>query len=181
MFTNATIDAELQQLTLYRKAAKVKPNNPELTTMRHLIGFSLLLITSISYAQIYTWKDAEGKTHYSDQAPTGAQIKKVKINAGQGTPSTAPAKQESLAEKEAAFKQRQMDKADAEKKAGEAAKDAEEKKAYCASLKGHLAGLKQSARLVEYSEDGKRKILGADARKAEIEKTEADIQKECSN
>lgn len=146
--------------------------------MRYIIGLSALLLATISFAQVYTWTDAEGKKHYSDQPPTGIVAKDAKIKTSKGVTS-APVAQESLAEKEAAFKQRRMDKEEAEKKEAEKAKEKQDKQAYCSSLKGHLAGLKQSTRLVEYDESGKKKILGTDAKQAEIAKTEKEIADNC--
>lgn len=41
--------------------------------MRALIPLILALQASLAAAQLYSWKDADGKIHYSDQPPTGAQ------------------------------------------------------------------------------------------------------------
>lgn len=150
--------------------------------MRRILGIALISLVSLAHAQVYKWVDANGKTQFSDQPQPGSKSQVVKISpsSGAGQPSAAP-KTESLAEKEAALKQRRIDKADAEAKEEEKAKRAAEVARYCSELKGQLQGVKQSRRLVRYDESGKRETLGADDRKAEIEKIEQDLQKNCQN
>lgn len=63
-----------------------------------------------------------------------------------------------------------MDKEEADKKEAEKTKEKQDKQAYCSSLKGHLAGLKQSKRLVEYDESGKKKFLGLMPNRPKLQK-----------
>ena len=44
------------------------------------ISFLCLLVSGISEAEIYQWKDAAGRTHYSDEAPENYQSEKVTPN-----------------------------------------------------------------------------------------------------
>ena len=41
--------------------------------------FTLLMLSSFAGAQIYTWTDANGKTHYSDKPPTHSQVNKASL------------------------------------------------------------------------------------------------------
>ena len=43
-----------------------------------LVGL-LLLMASVSAAEVYKWKDADGKTHISDQPPPDQQVERVQI------------------------------------------------------------------------------------------------------
>lgn len=148
--------------------------------MRRILGIALISLTALAQGQIYKWVDANGKTQFSDQPPPGSKSQPVKISPSSGPGQQgAPAKTETLAEKEAAMKQRRLDRADAEAKEEEKAKRAAETAQRCSELKGQLHALKQATRLVRYDENGKRQTLGAEDRKAEKEKLEQDIQKNC--
>lgn len=149
--------------------------------MHTIFALILISLTAFAHGQVYKWVDAQGKIQFSDQPQPGtrSQLIKVKPSTGIGQQS-APAKQESLAEKEAAMKQRRMDRAESEAKEEEKAKLAAEKDAYCSQLKGQLLGAKRAAVLANYDENGQENIMSADARKAEIEKYEQRIQKDCS-
>jgi len=51
---------------------------------------ALALVATLAHAQVYTWKDAKGVTHYSDSPPAkGQQYKAKQVDAS--TPRTSPA------------------------------------------------------------------------------------------
>lgn len=148
--------------------------------MRQVFALLLLAFAATAHAQVYKWVDANGKTQFSDQPPPGArsEVIKVKPSTGAGQPS-APGKTESLADKEAALKQRQQDQAASEAKAQAKAKREAEVAEYCNQLRGQLQGARSAGRLVKYDETGKRQSLRGDDKQAEIQRIEGELRKHC--
>ena len=67
--------------------------------MKKLTLFSaLLVLSSLAAAQVYTWKDASGKTVYSDTPPPIKTVKEVNIKVA---PAKAPTKKEPVAASDA--------------------------------------------------------------------------------
>ena len=46
--------------------------------MRAITLFILALVWTAATAQVYTWRDASGKIHYSDTPPPGVDAKKMR-------------------------------------------------------------------------------------------------------
>jgi hypothetical protein len=89
-------------------------------------------------AALYKWTDASGRVVYSDQPPPGNQ----KVETLQGPPPPAnPAANKELANKELEFKQRQLDKADAQKLADTERQSAKERQENCGLVQGQLKQL----------------------------------------
>lgn len=79
-----------------------------------VLAAGALALAGTSTAALYKWTDANGRVVYSDQPPTG----NVKVETIQGPPPPSnPNAAKELAAKEAELKKRQMDSADAAKKA----------------------------------------------------------------
>jgi len=63
---------------------------------RKFVLTTLLLSATGSFAEIYSWRDADGKVHFSDQAPAGEKSSARVVNlppdsgAAQGAGTTAP-------------------------------------------------------------------------------------------
>lgn len=62
-------------------------------SLRTLLSTVLLgLAAPVSLAQIYRWVDAEGRVHFSDQAPAGVAAETIELNTDRAAPATrAPA------------------------------------------------------------------------------------------
>jgi Domain of unknown function (DUF4124) len=55
-------------------------------------GLLVAVATSVRGAEIYTWVDAQGRTHYSERKPGGAAVRTVVVSASPPpVPVTAPA------------------------------------------------------------------------------------------
>jgi len=54
--------------------------------MRPLLLLLLALLALPAAAQVYKWKDADGKTHFGDRPPPDARTEEVKIRTYEGTP-----------------------------------------------------------------------------------------------
>jgi len=103
-----------------------------------ICALALVLTAGPAAAALYKWTDASGRVVYSDQPPTG----NLKVETLKGPPPPAnPAAVKELANKELEFKQRQLDKIDAQKLAESERLSAKEKQENCALVQGQLKQL----------------------------------------
>ena len=54
--------------------------------MRPLLLLLAAVLAFAASAQVYKWKDAEGRTHFGDRPPPDAKTEEVKIRTYEGTP-----------------------------------------------------------------------------------------------
>ncbi len=147
---------------------------------------ALIAISSPAFADIYQWKDNEGKTQYSDQPPPDRPARLVKsgttIAAAEKTTETADAKTEkkgpkSVQEQDQDFRKRKIE---AEKSAAAAAEKAEANKKSCAIAKNNLRITEEGGRTYKLDEKGERGYLDDKGLAKESASTKADISKYCS-
>ena len=144
-----------------------------------ILGLSVVLSAS---AQIYQWKDKDGRTHFSDQPPAnqpGVQVQTHKTqppatrpNAGEGNtepaaatpvPARVPARQ-----RDEEFRKRRDAAAEAEREAARA----EQREQDCQRARTQYAVLNSGQRIAWATEDGGRKILDDEERAAETARVE---------
>ncbi len=134
-------------------------------------------------ADIYTWKDAAGRVHFSDQPPTDKlDVRKVRGKDSAAT-SAAPAEQAKPAEKRSqadkdleqrkrrAESQEAADKADKDKAA------AERKAADCQSARNQLKALESGQRVSRFNDKGESVPMDDAERQAEIERSRQFVEK----
>lgn len=138
----------------------------------------LLLLSPLAFGQIYSWRDAEGKVHYSDVPP--AESVNVRKIAPSGTVSgdTGSARRD-LAQKEMEFKKRQLDAAEAGAKAERDKADAEDKEKNCSQAKSYLRALESGERISRSNEKGERIFLDDQSRSEEVIATRRAIDSWC--
>jgi hypothetical protein len=148
-------------------------------------ALGLLLACGSAQAQLYHYKDASGRTVYSDtppppETPAGNILKTPKVEqAAPAAPSdgkdgkaTAP---KSTAEREADYKKRM---AEADKKGKEdSQKSAQEerRKAQCAGLQTNLAAMQSGQRLRKFDANGNPYFVEDAERAADIAKAQAEM------
>ncbi len=136
-----------------------------------------LLAASTAGAQIYQWKDANGKTVVSDKPPTGSVSQQKKFDAEAATPPSAP--QKSGAEREMEFRKRQMESGEKAEKAQKEERAAAEKAENCERARRYLQSLENGDRIAGRDSKGERYIMEDAQRAAEIGKTKETIQSSC--
>ena len=120
-------------------------------------ALAIALFTALpALAQIYSWKDSEGKVHYGDSPPPTGEVNVIR-GAPAARPAPAPAPEpasapgetdtakaqepsrpQTLAEREQAFRERRAAEAEAQAKAEEeAARDAERQR-FCEQARNQL-------------------------------------------
>ena len=146
----------------------------------HIIALAVLLLPMAATAQIYQWKDAGGKVHYSDQPPptTAKQERTFTPRLAPAPPAAAasdvPPAATSLEEQEAGFKQRQVEQEEARAQQEKENSAASERKRNCELAKGNLRNLQVGGRQVRFDpKTGDRAYLS----EAEIAETVKDAQR----
>lgn len=154
--------------------------------------FLLALVASFPIAaQIYSWKDKDGRTHYSDVPPPTGEIKTLR---GAQAPARAPSPDqagdeadgaagqdaEQAADPETAFRQRRAAEAEAAAKAAQGQANETERQRFCADARGQLAALNSGQRIARMNTAGEREFLDDDARAAESSRLQQQIDTNCN-
>lgn len=135
--------------------------------MRTLLATLLLLISALAWAQIYSWRDAEGKVHYSDQPPPGVSgTRKLE-------PVLAPAEdaekaRRELAKRELDRRKSQLDSSEAQDKAGKEQGERQERQKNCDQARAYLRSVESGERIARSSDGGERVYLDDQARVEEL-------------
>lgn len=147
--------------------------------MRAIAGLLLALVATLAWCgEIYTWKDAGGKVHYSDTPPPGADAKRMRGGASAASASSsAPSK--SLAEQDLEFRKRQQDAEKARAKADKEKGESDEASRNCEQAKKQLQALESGQRMSRINEAGENIPLDDETRAGEIEQTRKSVRTWC--
>jgi hypothetical protein len=151
---------------------------------RLLLGVTLTtLLASLGVsAQVYEYKDASGRTVYTDQPPAGAAVKSRTVSrdaAGEPAPTTAAPVPKSAVDREMEFRKRQKE---AQEQSAKSEKEAADKAARAEACKGarqHLQLLESGERLATRDSAGERVYIDDDQRAKDIERTRKQVSELC--
>jgi len=156
--------------------------------MKKFLLILLALASTNVFAALNKWTDANGKVHYSDQAPppnVKATILRTSpvassLASASGVPaSSAPAAPKTLAEVEAEFKRaKQVKKDQADRAAQEQAK-ADADKARCAALQQNILALQSGTRIQVFAANGERAYMDDSQRQQGLAKAQQDFNAAC--
>ncbi len=146
-----------------------------------LVGGMLLVVAGLSHAQ-FVWINEKGVRQFSDRPPPANTPAKnilkspgmMQASAAQAdTPAAAasgaaPAKQQSLADRETDYKKRQAEKAETDKKSAEDAEMKAAKKANCDSSRAFKQQLDSGQRLSTMDKNGERGFMDDAQRKEKL-------------
>lgn len=138
------------------------------------IAAALLCLHASQAFAICKWKDANGRTQYSDAPPAGVQCEgtiKAPPPISSGPTAAAP---KSYQEKEMEFRKRRVEKQEAEQKAEQEKQAVEAKKQNCEAAKSRVAGLSRGGRVGRYDANGQLFYLSDE----QIARELADAQKQ---
>ena len=154
-----------------------------------LLSLCLCLVSASATAQIYTWKDAQGQTHYADTPPPNQDAKApraVNTAPAVSTSGSAPAaaksstKPQTWADKDLEYRQRKAAEAQSaaakEKEAAAKTQNAE----YCASLTRNIALFDRGGRITKPDAKGEPVYLSSEQIKAEGDALRDRYAKDCS-
>lgn len=149
---------------------------PRRTTLS-LLAAALCLALPAS-AQIYQWKDQNGKTVISDKPPVGQVTLQKQIDSA--PPAKTGAKQQpSLADRELEFRKRQKE---AQENAEKAKKDevaSAERNESCQNARRQLQALESGERIALRDDRGERYYLDDAQRDQETAKTKRFLEAQC--
>jgi len=151
------------------------------TTVKLIATLLLALIATTALGgEVYTWKDAKGKVHYSDTPPPDSDAKTMRSANSAATPAaSAPAPKKSLAEQELDFRKRKTEGEEARAKAEKDKADTEEKSKNCEQAKAQLQALESGQRIARYNAQGERIVLDDAGREQETTSARKSVQSWC--
>lgn len=147
--------------------------------MRAITLLILACAWTAASAQVYTWRDASGKVHYSDTPPPGVDAKKMRAGTQSGTASPSGAPARSVAEQDMEFRKRQTEADKARAKAEQEKSDAEDSKRNCEDARRQLNALESGQRISRINEAGEPIPLDDEMRAQEIDKARKSVQSWC--
>lgn len=144
-----------------------------------LLALAGAMLAESAMAEVYVWRDEEGKLHYSD-TPAHEDARRVAIESQRTDPAAVrervSAKREERQQREEDLEAYQQAQAEEEATAAESAQD---RRAKCERAREKLASYVQARRLYRVNEDGEREYLdGAQMDKARAA-AEAEVAENC--
>lgn len=147
--------------------------------MRFVAIASLLALPLIATAQVYSWKDANGKMHYSDQPPADQAAKSRRLESAPAPEDSDTASQSWADKRQEAAKQA----AEAKDKAAQTAKDKERdaiRQQNCERARQNLQGLESGQIRFRMGASGEREALDGDVREAELQNAQRAVDSNCN-
>lgn len=143
-----------------------------------LAALILSLLSSVALAQIYQWKDENGKTIISDKPPTSATTQSRQVNTADAPASSAAHK--STADREMDFRKRLKEKQESADKTEKEQAAAEQVQNNCAAARRYLQTLESGERISMRDDKGERYFLDDAQRAQETVKARQALQANCS-
>ena len=141
-----------------------------------LLAAALCLALPAS-AQIYQWKDQNGKTVISDKPPAGPVPLQKQIDSG--TAAKTGSKQPSLADREMEFRKRQKEAQENSEKARKEETASAERNENCQNARRQLQVLESGERVVSRDDKGERYYLDDTQREQEAAKVRHVLETQC--
>ena len=151
-----------------------------------------------AHAQILECVDAKGRKEFAHQCPPGTNEARKIMKSGVGTPSggasgaaSAPAAapapagtpapgRKSVAEQEADFRKRQIERQENEAKGAKTQAEAEERRKQCEQAQAQVKALESGQRMGKFDpKTGERLIVSDAERPAEIDQARKAVQSNC--
>jgi hypothetical protein len=147
---------------------------------KSILVLFLAVATSAAFGQAYKWRDASGRIQYSDTPPpAGAkdvqQLRKVPASVTSTTPDAA----KSIADQDAAFRKRLVERKEAEAKQAKAAEEEQVRARNCTQAQGQLAALESGGRMVRLNAQGERITLDDAERERAAQETRKAVESWC--
>lgn len=149
--------------------------------MRTTAALLLALMAAAALgAEVYTWRDASGKVHYSDTPPAGIDAKKMRGGASSESTPPEAAPRRGLADQELEFRKRRADAESAQARAQKEKAEAEEKKRNCEQSRTQLQALESGQRISQLDAQGERMFMDDGMRAQQIERARKAVQSWCN-
>lgn len=139
-----------------------------------LAAAALIFATAVN-AQIFQWKDENGKTIISDKPPSGNVSQQRKIAS-----DSPAATQKTSADRELEFRKRLKSSQESAEKAEKEQAASAEKTENCDKARRHLQVLESGERVALRDDKGERYFMDDTQRQQEIEKSRQFVQANCN-
>ena len=136
-----------------------------------------LSFSSYTYSDVYKWKDANGRLHYSDMRPINAEEQRLDVRSG--TAPAIPPAAKSMTEREMEFRKRQLEADENAAKEKQQVAETKEREKNCSQARGNLRSLESGTRLVKYDAKGEQVYIEDRERPALIEESKKAISAWC--
>lgn len=147
-----------------------------------ILALALLPLGSGLAGEVFQWKDADGRTHYSDVPPPDTDTKRITTVAPPARPSTGSGSTtKSWAEREVEFRERRTERLEEERKQAEAGEKRDKLARQCADAKRQLAALESGQRVVRFNDQGERVFLDDAERAREVKELRESIAEHCTS
>jgi hypothetical protein len=141
---------------------------------------TLLLLPLAAQAQVYKWRDATGKIHYSDKPPAGTPAQGRKLGPANSVNDDMPAARRTAADQRLDAATRASDaKEKAASAERERAEDAQRDQA-CERARVNLQGLESGQIRFRMGTDGEREGLDGAVRETELHEARRSVDANCS-
>lgn len=140
-----------------------------------LTAFILMCLPLAAMAQIYQYKDAQGRMVFSDTPPPDAKATRKNINVAPSSGDSA----RPLEEKMQDFQKRRDAAAEQEAKQAKARAEQEKAAENCTRARNKLAALQSGQRIVRYNAQGEREFLDDSGRERETAEASKAVSEWC--
>jgi hypothetical protein len=147
--------------------------------MRFIALIAILLLPLAVAAQVYTWKDASGKIHYSDQ-PSPEQGTNSRVLPTDDTDAADPATQKAAADRRLEAAKESLEKRDAAAKAAKDQADEQQRQKNCERARQNLQGIESGQIRFRMGASGEREALDGNVRAAELDNARQAVDAACS-
>ena len=143
---------------------------------RIALAIAVLLAATVANAEIYQWKDKNGKIVYSDIPPVGNVSDQKTISSDSANSTTA---QKTAADREMEFRKRQKASQENSEKTQKDQASTVEKQENCANARRYLATLESGERVALRDDKGERYFMDDAQRVQETAKAKQALQTNC--
>ena len=146
--------------------------------MKLLIALFIALLPGYASAQVNRCVDASGKVvGYASECPSGTRAEQTGIKSA---PSISSSTQKSLAERDADFRKRQIEKKEAEAKADKKIAEAADRKRACEDSRSYLKALQDRQPIVHTDpKTGERVFLNDSEYSGEVARAQRSVERNC--
>lgn len=143
---------------------------------RFVFAVIALFAVSAASAQIYQWKDENGKTVISDKPPAGKAREQKRIEAPSAQDTAG---QKTTAERDLEFRKRQKEAQESTTKANKEQQAAADKKENCENARRNVQLLESGERVAMRDDKGERYFLEDAQREQELAKARRAVELSC--
>jgi hypothetical protein len=151
--------------------------------VKSLVALILVMLASATaHAQVVKCVGPDGRVEYTNVCPPGTTEHKIGVRSAPASPAPdAAPQQNSLAERDAAFRKRQIEQQEAQQKAAKQAAEAEQKRQACDKAQAYLKSLEAGMRIARTDpKTGERVFLEDAEYAAETARARRAVEQTCN-